>query len=313
MGLCLVVAAPTRANATYSILAVDREAGTVGGAVASCVPLDVLDRVYGAVPARGGLMTQSYLYDPAHGAGLELLGEGASPDEVLAGLVDPVFDPDFQLRQYAVVDLEGRVAAFTGAQALPHASHLVIEHASFVGSVQGNLLTGRDVALAARDAFVDDGACDLAERLVRALEAGGAGGRGDARCVSTGTPAKSAIVEVDDPSGPILRIAIEAPGDPPVESPLVRVRDELETWRAEHACPSVATSTAASTSSGAPSAPGEAGHGCATHAGPASSDGRGDGAALVSAAVAVAAGARRRRARRARSSVARAIDFRGPS
>jgi uncharacterized Ntn-hydrolase superfamily protein len=308
--LAVVVAlVPHQATATYSIVAADRDAGTVGGAVASCVPLEVLERVYGAAPGKGALVTQSYLFDPAHSAGLARLNEGAPPADVIASLTDPAFDPDFARRQYAVVDLGGRVATFTGTQALAYAGDATFERAPFVGSVQGNILTGPEVVESARVAFLSDAGCDLAARLVRALEAGGAEGRGDGRCVATGTPAKSAIVEVDDPSGPVLRIAVESPGDPPVESPLALVRRDFDVWREAHACTSGVADGAASGSSGSSTADADAGaQGCAVAAASATRPGLGGACGLAWALLTL-----RRGKRKARSPRGAAIDFRGPN
>ncbi|HMR11658.1 MAG TPA: DUF1028 domain-containing protein, partial [Polyangiaceae bacterium] len=107
---------PTTAHATYSIVAVDTRTGAVGGAVASCVPLATLSRVYGASPGRGALMTQSYLKDEAHPDGLALLSLGQAPAGIVSALTDPAYDANFELRQYAVLDVAGGVLGFAGPQ-----------------------------------------------------------------------------------------------------------------------------------------------------------------------------------------------------
>jgi uncharacterized Ntn-hydrolase superfamily protein len=244
--LAALVPAPRLARATYSIVAADPVSGAVGGAVASCVPLSTVERVYGAAPGVGALVTQSYLMDEARADGLAWLAAGRSPDEVVAALTDAAYDPHFALRQYAVVDLAGRAAGFTGAEALAFAGGLPIESGDLRASVQGNILTGPQVLERARDAFVAPGACDLAERLMRALEAAGAEGGGDSRCVGVGVPAKSATLEVDPASGPAtLRLAYEAAGDPPREDPVAGLRAALDAWRVDHPCPTPASPASA--------------------------------------------------------------------
>jgi len=231
--------APLRAEATYSILAVDVRDGTLGGAVASCVPLDTVARVYGAVPGKGALVTQSYLKNEAMPDGLAWIVAGRAPDAVLAALLDPSYDPDFALRQYAVVSVDGRAVGFTGAQANPHASNVVFSAGDFAVAIQGNYLTGPEVLTQARAAFESDDACDLPERLMRALEAAGVNGAGDARCVAQGSPAESALIQVDPPgqaAGSLLRIGYPM-GAGAGESPLPPLRAAFEVWRQSHPCP----------------------------------------------------------------------------
>ncbi len=234
--------APLRAGATYSILAVDARDGTVGGAVASCVPLDTVSRVYGAVPGKGALVTQSYLKGEAMPDGLSWIAAGSAPDAVLASLVDPTYDAGFALRQYAVVSVDGRAAGYTGSGANPHASNIVFDAGDFSVAIQGNFITGPAVLDQARAAFESEGACDLPERLMRALEAGGANEAGDARCVPKGAPAESALIQVDPPgqtAGSFLRLGSPgaAGGDP-----VPPLRSAFEAWRQSHPCPPPAAS-----------------------------------------------------------------------
>ena len=239
MGL-VAASAPNHAGATYSILAVDARDGTVGGVVASCVPLDTVMRVYGAVPGQGALVTQSYLKDEAMPDGLAWIATGSAPEAVVAALIDPAYDPDFELRQYAVVSVDGRAAGFTGSDANPHASNIVFQSGDFSVAIQGNYLTGAAVLAQARDGFEAEGACDLPERLMRALEAAGSNGAGDARCVSGGAPAESALLQVDPPgqaTGSYLRIGSPMSDAPPSENPVPGLRALFDQWRLTHGCP----------------------------------------------------------------------------
>ncbi len=237
--LCALV--PGSAQATYSIVAVDTRDGTMGAAVASCVDLETVERVYGVVPGKGALVTQSYLKDGANAEGLALLAGGTPPNDVLLALLDPTYDPEYELRQYAVVDVAGDLAAYTGPGALAYANMETFEVDGYVVSIQGNILTGPSVIDGARSAF-EAGGCDLADRLMRSLEAAGRSGQGDNRCAVDGVPAKSMTLDVDPPGSPagsFLRLAHESPGDPPRDDPTVTIRASFDTWRSAHPCPAV--------------------------------------------------------------------------
>jgi uncharacterized Ntn-hydrolase superfamily protein len=215
---------------TYSVVAFDSASGQFGVAVASCVSLDVVQRVPGEVSGRGAFVTQSYLLDGSQAVARRELEKGATAEATLAALIDPAFDPDFQLRQYAVIDADGGAASFTGEGALFHASHRTKRFGSLVYSIQGNILRGEATLDNMEAGFVAD-VCDLPERLVRALETASFDRGGDSRCTSFGHPAKSAVVRV-----PSLGLALENDvGDQRID-PVIRIRMELDAWHGEHPC-----------------------------------------------------------------------------
>jgi MYXO-CTERM domain-containing protein len=185
------------------------------------------------------LVTQSYLKDEALPDALAWIASGSEPDAVLAALIDPVYDADFGLRQYAVVSADGRAVGFTGEGANPHASNIVSSTADFSVAIQGNYLTGPDLIDQARAAFEDGAACDLPERLMRALEAAGSNGAGDARCIPDGSPAESALIQVDPPNqaaGTFLRLGSPV-GTPDGSDPVPLLRGAFDSWRESHPCP----------------------------------------------------------------------------
>ena len=226
---------------TYSVVALELESGTTGAAIASCIPLDTLRRVYGAVPERGALITQSYLHDTAHAEGLALLASGAKASEVVAELTSPAFDPEFSLRQYAAIDASAGSASFTGSGANAVAAHRSGSSERFVHLAQGNFLVDEAVLERMSSALGAPDACDLPDALVRALLKGGEGGAGDARCAAFGVPAQSALLVVGDPKSPILEIAIDG-SDPPSSDPVAALAAEYQLWRTEHPCPEPAAS-----------------------------------------------------------------------
>ena len=178
--------------ATFSICAIDPEAGQAGVAVTTRVPF-----VGRAVPwARAGVgavATQSWTVVEYGRRGLDLMERGLSPAEALAELLAD--DAGRELRQLGLIDMQGRTVAHTGA-----------ENGAWAGSrqgenytVQANIMVGPRVVAAVADSFEATAASDmpLAERLILALEAGQAEG-GDKRWGRL----QSAAIRVADPSHP---------------------------------------------------------------------------------------------------------------
>ena len=105
--------------------------------------------------------------------GLKLLKAGLSPQAALETMLKE--DPDRESRQVIVMDREGRTAAFTGKDTISWKGHLVGEN--YV--VAGNMLVCSQVIDAMAQTFrASEG--ELAERLLKALEAGQEAG-GDKR------------------------------------------------------------------------------------------------------------------------------------
>ncbi len=158
--------------ATFSIIAYDPEVEAWGIAVASKY-LAVGSMVPWAKAGVGAIATQSW-GNPSFGPdGLELLAEAKSPKEVIEILT--AADPGRELRQLAVIDKNGKTAVFTGSECSEWAGS--IEGHNY--TVQGNLLTGKEVLKALADEF-EKTELRFAERLVAALKAGQKAG-GDKR------------------------------------------------------------------------------------------------------------------------------------
>lgn len=154
---------PLRPVATYSIVARDSATGEIGVAVQSHW-FSVGPLVPWAEAGVGAVATQSFV-DPRYGPlGLDLMRLGRSAPETLRALVSS--DADSAVRQVAMIDAQGRVAAFTGARAIRAAGH----HMGKQYSVQANLMEKPSVWPAMARAF-ESTKGDLAERLLAALEA----------------------------------------------------------------------------------------------------------------------------------------------
>jgi len=163
-----------RPVATYSIVARDPKTGEMGVAVQSHW-FSVGSVVSWAEAGVGAVATQS-LVDPAYGPlGIELMRTGRAAPDALAGLI--ASDKGSDVRQVAMIDAEGRVAAHTGDKCIAAAGQVVDEEHQF--SVQANLMTDDRIWPAMAQAYREsDG--DLADRLVAALEAAQSAG-GDIR------------------------------------------------------------------------------------------------------------------------------------
>jgi len=157
---------------TFSIVARDPATGELGVAVQSHW-FSVGSIVTWAESEVGAVATQS-IVEPAYGPlGLTLMRAGKSAPEALKALVS--VDPQADLRQVAMIDARGNVAAHTGAKAIAAAGH----HLGLNYSVQANLMRSDAVWPAMAKAF-ESAPGDLADRLMAALEAGQKAG-GDIR------------------------------------------------------------------------------------------------------------------------------------
>ena len=157
---------------TYSIVARDEATGEMGVAVQSHW-FSVGSIVTWAEAGVGAIATQSFV-DPGYGLrGLALLNEGKAAPAVLDALVAADAQPE--ARQAAIVDAQGRVAAYTGPMCIQAAGHRVGKQFS----VQANLMANDRVWPAMAEAF-EKSAGGQAVRMLAALEAGEAAG-GDIR------------------------------------------------------------------------------------------------------------------------------------
>lgn len=152
-----------RPVSTYSIVARDASTGEMGVAVQSHW-FSVGSIVTWAQAGVGAVATQSFV-EPAYGPlGLELMRTGRTAPQALHALVST--DDGEAVRQVAMVDASGNVAAHTGSSAIIAAGH----HVGDQYSVQANMMEHASVWPAMARAF-EETEGDLAERLLAALDA----------------------------------------------------------------------------------------------------------------------------------------------
>jgi uncharacterized Ntn-hydrolase superfamily protein len=157
---------------TFSIVARDPNTGRLGVAVQSHW-FSVGSVVTWAEAGVGAVATQA-LVDASYGPlGLDLMRGGRSAKETLRGLL--AADEGRALRQVAMVDAEGDVATHTGERCIAEAGHVIGD----AFSVQANMMATADVWPAMAEAYHASRG-DLAERMLKALEAGQKAG-GDIR------------------------------------------------------------------------------------------------------------------------------------
>ncbi len=206
----LSAAAQARPVHTFSIVARDPATGELGVAVQSHW-FSVGSLVPWAEPGVGVIATQSFV-DPAYGPlGLDLMRAGKSAPEALKSLLSG--DSRADVRQVAMIDASGKVAAHTGAKCIAAAG----QEAGEQFSVQANLMLNDKVWPAMAKAY-REAKGDLAERLLAALDAGETAG-GDIRGrqsaailivsrTKTGQPWKETLfnLRVDDSPEPLKEL-----------------------------------------------------------------------------------------------------------
>jgi uncharacterized Ntn-hydrolase superfamily protein len=203
-------ARPLRPVHTFSIVARDPQTGQLGVAVQSHW-FSVGSTVPWAEAGVGAVATQSFV-DPAYGKlGLDLMRAGRSAPDALKGLL--AGDEGREVRQVAMIDAEGRVAAHTGKMDIQAAGHITGRNYS----VQANLMLNERVWPAMARAF-EAAKGDLAERMLAALDAaqeagGDIRGRQSAALIvvsarPTGKPWADRIFDlrVDDSPAPLVEL-----------------------------------------------------------------------------------------------------------
>jgi uncharacterized Ntn-hydrolase superfamily protein len=188
---------------TWSIVARDAD-GAFGVAVASRA-FAVGALCPHARSGVGALSTQALVNLLYANPGLDLLGQGTPPEEVVRLLTAP--DEGRDHRQLHLVDARGRTAAYTGAKCIDWCGHAA--GASF--SVAGNMLAGPQVIEATARVYEANDGTPFARRLLAALSAGEDAG-GDKR----GKQAAALLVYTTE-RYPFLDLRVDDHDDPIAE------------------------------------------------------------------------------------------------
>jgi len=161
---------------TYSIIAKCSVTGQYGVAIQS--HFYAAGNACWANAGVGAVVTQAMALIDHGPLGLKLMAKGKSASEALSERLK--LDPEPEIRQVAMLDSKGRVAAHTGSVTIPAAGHVMGEGFS----CQANLMWNDTVPQEMADAFVNSKG-NLAHRLLTALFAGQNAG-GDIRGMQSG-------------------------------------------------------------------------------------------------------------------------------
>ncbi len=157
---------------TFSIVARDPDTDDLG--VATQSRFIAVGAVVPWAKAKVGAVATQAAANVSYGPrGLALLEEGCHPEMVVESLTGD--DAESGTRQLGIVDVRGRVAAFTGEECYEWAGHVMGDGYCALG----NILASEKVVQAMAKAY-EGTSGDLPERLLAALEAGQAAG-GDRR------------------------------------------------------------------------------------------------------------------------------------
>jgi hypothetical protein len=235
------------AFANFGVGAVDSATRQVGAAFGSCdAPMPALG-VYGPAPGHGLVLAGGLPNAMARDQAVMQLLNGSSASDVLAAITRPDLDPQLQIRQWNVIDLVGHSASYRGlnVDVTPFTENLEARMGSITYAVQVTHASGPAMIGRAHAAFELYG-CDLADRLMLALEAASQDGDGDLKCtMGLGTdagagpsvPANAAFLEVDrggEPAGAYLRLSVIAAR---TASALPLLRQRYDAWRQQNPCP----------------------------------------------------------------------------
>lgn len=182
--MAALLALPSSAFATWSVIAVDRSTGRVVIASATCVDRDdqfLMGVQAVVVPGKGVAACQAAV-DGTHANQMLVFTElqkGTDPARIIEMLSR---DPAFQTRQFGILDLQGRSAGHSGL-GNGYVSQDVqgqVPGTEIFYSIQGNILRPGLVVPNAVQAFLHTSGA-LTDRVMAAMEAADGSG-GDSRC-----------------------------------------------------------------------------------------------------------------------------------
>jgi hypothetical protein len=187
----LFLAGPSRAFATWSVVAVDRSTGRVVIASATCVDRDdeFLKGVQAVIVPGKGVAACQAAVDNTHQNQMlvfQELQKGTDPNAIVELLSA---DPAFQTRQFGIVDLQGRGAGHSGLNNGYVSQDLQgqVPGTDIFYSIQGNILRPGQVVPNAVEALMKTSGA-LTDRVMAAMEAADGSG-GDSRCTCPPWPA----------------------------------------------------------------------------------------------------------------------------
>jgi uncharacterized Ntn-hydrolase superfamily protein len=186
-----LLALPSTAFATWSVIAVDRSTGRVVIASATCVNRDdqFLPGVQAVVVPGQGVAACQASVDSTHQNQMLVFRELQKATDPKAIVEMLSADPAFQSRQFGIVDLQGRRAGHSGLSNGYVAQDVQgqVPGTEVFYSIQGNILRPGEVVPNAVKAFLGATGA-ITDRVMAAMEAADGSG-GDSRCSCPPPPA----------------------------------------------------------------------------------------------------------------------------
>lgn len=181
-----LLASASSAQATYSLLAVDRDKGELGGFAISCIAAELSLSEVVRLTGTHIIAAQGYFFEEGRDVLAMQLAGGASPSGAIEAALAPSSDPPGALsgpsyRQYAALDLRGTAAQHSGTDLSAFAGHISGTVGGITYVIQGNFLTERGVLDQLEEGFTKSDA-GIRERAISALETLADSGGGDSRC-----------------------------------------------------------------------------------------------------------------------------------
>ncbi len=196
--LVSLLALPSTAFATWSVVAVDRATGRVVIASATCVNGDdqFLPGVQAVVVPGLGVAACQASVDNTHQNQMLVFRElqkGTDPKTIIEMLSA---DPAFQSRQFGIVDLQGRRAGHSGLTNGYVAQDIQgqVPGTEVFYSIQGNILRPGEAVPNAVKAFLGTSGA-ITDRVMAAMEAADRSG-GDSRCSCPAPPADGSTPKI---------------------------------------------------------------------------------------------------------------------
>ena len=219
-GLCvagLLLTLPSRAFATWSVIAVDRATGRVVIASATCVDRDdqfLMGVQAVVVPGKGVAACQAGV-DNTHQNQMLVFKElekGTDPKQIIELLSK---DPAFQSRQFGILDLQGRRAGHSGLTNgyVSQDMQGQVPGTEIFYSIQGNILRPGTVVPNAVQAFLKTKGA-ITDRVMAAMEAADGSG-GDSRCSCPPWPSDGSkpAIPCDEKTAHVAYILMAEKGD----------------------------------------------------------------------------------------------------
>ena len=180
-----LLAIPSTASATWSVIAIDRSTGRVVIASATCVNQDddFLKGVQAVVvPGKGVAACQAGVDNTHQNQMLvfQELQKGTDPNVIIELLSK---DPAYQNRQFGILDVQGRMGGHSGLSNGYVSQDIQgqVPGTDIFYSIQGNILRPGLVVPNAVQAFLNTSGA-ITDRVMAAMEAADGSG-GDSRCV----------------------------------------------------------------------------------------------------------------------------------